>query len=476
MKMPLVLGTPNRVFGAASASQIETYRLCPRKWYFEKVFGIRSPATPSQLKGTKIHERAEGYLRTGEIPDDELKPLVQAALSILPKPGADLLLEHEIWLPSYSGGPLIHGFIDLTSPRELGSGTLLIDDHKTLKDTKWSKSEEELKQNTQALVYSRWGYTIPDLPWFPVPLVEPWLSASRGVITKVEFSHNYIGTVKPEAFKVTAEMTRKTVDFGWTRICEDISQMAGLCSKGPDDPHGVAGNKDACNAFGGCHIKKLGACQDIQPAIFQIRPRTEQEKQAMEEKKDGLLARLAARKAELTKSLPDQENLPVQETEPVGAVGIIPPDAPPREQSPEDVAAMETPHKKKKARAKKAAEEITEALSSESETKVSLDKRLLLVDCLPVEAKVFAEVFGVEAVAGERWLAPLKKLVGESNGVEDFGLIDFGKGKAFLALAVEESIDKAPACMYVSSFSRGSDVLIETATARGWLVIKSVRG
>jgi hypothetical protein len=48
-----------------SASQVDTFQGCNRKWWFNKILGLEIPQHPSAAIGSAVHAELEGYL-TGE--------------------------------------------------------------------------------------------------------------------------------------------------------------------------------------------------------------------------------------------------------------------------------------------------------------------------------------------------------------------------------------------------------------------------
>lgn len=104
-----------RAFKHASASQIETFRRCPRKWFFAKILGYPSPSTPALELGVAVHEELERYLLASTTPG----PIASAGLDLLPKPPVDPeLVEAFFALVDPSLPVPIVGKIDLLEPPE----------------------------------------------------------------------------------------------------------------------------------------------------------------------------------------------------------------------------------------------------------------------------------------------------------------------------------------------------------------------
>lgn len=543
-----------RVRRRFSASQVELFRSCPRKWYLQYVCGVKGPPTASQDLGTRVHAAFEEYLTTGSLPgsdgkDDEVLAIAQPALRNLPKPGKDLLVEHEFWLPlgpadDGQGGTVdrtMYGLIDLAHARDLPQGILTIRDHKTTKDFVWNKTPAELLRNTQANVYAWWGYSLRRLPFFPVPPTEDWRFAFEDGVDVVDFGHHAVKTTRPlGSTTIDVRMPYEKVAAEWVKIQSDVDEMSALALEGPSDPLGVPGNASACDAYGGCHFgcgrRGIGFCRDMVDADLAKRIRTAQEEKEMETKAMSIRERLAARKAAQSGATAPEEKKSEEQKPPAstdkphvadlgaapaepgasptpgssGAVGIVPEDAPPREQSAEDAAAAAPPARTQKRAAQKragktvgaaaqaaaptpekmveaekktesAAGEVREKLAATPQGKVPAiappsGAKFLFVDCLPVDSALFAQNFGASLTPIERWLDPIKRAVAEEFGEVDYQLIEFGKGKGALAAAIAATIDSMPAIAYVSSFSRSADLVIDAALAGGWLVFKATRG
>lgn len=533
-----------------SASQVDCFRQCPRKWFLQYVCGVKTPGSPSQELGTKIHAEIEGYLTKGAWPNEDPTALVAAQASVknLPKPGPDLLVEHEFVLPIGSKAPggepqMMGGFVDLAHGRALKEGKLVIRDHKTTKDYVWNKTEAELRHNTQGITYAFWGYSVAKLAREGAllnPLFDPiW---DEG-IDSVEFGHHYVKSKKPfGSVVVAADMPWEKVATEWTRIRSDVDVMTELAATGSDDPHAVAGNSDSCDAYGGCFFgcgrRGIGYCSDIVSGDLMKKVRSEQEEKEMEKKAMNIRERLAARKAaqqglsapaaspEAAEPAKAQEK--PAEASPAtsgndaasaativaptaGAEGVTSSDAPPREQSAEDAAALAPPERvKKRAAAKKAAKTVAAAAQAAAPTsadikdaqdaidekavdvKAKLDAlpagqvptsaspfssaKFAKVDCLPIDAELARATYGGDFVPAERWLDPIKRAVAQEFGESDYALIEFGKGKAALAAAIKATADTLPRLIYVSSFSRSADVLVDELIAQGYVVEKAVRG
>lgn len=66
-----------------SASSINTFRICPRKWWFKYVAGEKETVGKGAVRGQEGHKRIEHYLTTGE---NVLDNLERKAMSFMPDP------------------------------------------------------------------------------------------------------------------------------------------------------------------------------------------------------------------------------------------------------------------------------------------------------------------------------------------------------------------------------------------------------
>lgn len=166
------------VIRQTSVSQVESFDHnqkggCERRWWFDRVQGLRPDQDDAQSEGDKGHELLAGYLRTGQTPEGRVKmgKAVRGAIlkGELPKPTPDMLVEHRFsgqpkldaegkWIPLDESKTLVlggvpwEGFIDLAFRRE---GELPeIWDHKFSSDIHlYAKQGKELIKTVQMPVY-----------------------------------------------------------------------------------------------------------------------------------------------------------------------------------------------------------------------------------------------------------------------------------------------------------------------------------
>ncbi len=159
-----------------SASQESTWLDCPRKWAYSR--GRERTDTEQTSFGKRVHTIAELWLRDGVPPDPRSKEgkCLLSGIEHLPMPGTCLVEQplDFVWPPPIECDcsraaedtdhePCEH---EADSVRYIGQSdfvvppaydTVLVGDHKTTGDLCWAKTEDELANDPQAIVYSHWA-------------------------------------------------------------------------------------------------------------------------------------------------------------------------------------------------------------------------------------------------------------------------------------------------------------------------------
>jgi len=216
-----------------SASQISTYRLCARRWYYEKIAKLPQPIKPGTELGTQMHALLEKYVELGERTDEPILEQVwdsELMKSVLALSKDQVHVESECTF--VMNGKRVNGRIDLCW-RE--GRTMYILDHKTTKDFRYAKKPDEALSDPQTLVYAHWAFQDPD-------------------VDTVIFIYHYIRTVKPTAPRIVRiQHSRETISPLLDGMDADMTEMARL----RDLPETSAPqNTDACWAFGGCPFRE----------------------------------------------------------------------------------------------------------------------------------------------------------------------------------------------------------------------------
>ena len=236
-----------RALSHVSASQIEAFSLCERKWYFKSILGLPTPEHPAATLGKSVHGSIEAYL-DGHATPAELHPLARRVYDrgLLPAPYS-VWVEHQIPDGELTiAGVPVAGYLDVL---DLGPPVAppkvrvpLITDWKTRGDpARYSKSDEELAADVQGNIYAAEAFRVLGL---------------NGGGDAVQFRHVNRGTKPPNAVTVSGPVTftREAVaDYFERRLVPTVEKMK--TAAGASSPLRVTPTWQACTAFGGCPFR-----------------------------------------------------------------------------------------------------------------------------------------------------------------------------------------------------------------------------
>jgi len=212
-----------------SASQITTFRDCSRKWYFDKIVKLPRTSTAATELGSLVHEELENWLREGRAFSDSLAGhIAQSGVHLLPRDQpVHIELSLEDHLPIKDSPVKVVGFIDALYP-----AMSMILDHKTSSNRRYTKTERELANNVQLMLYAK-----------------AWLDHSHQ--ERVTVTHVYYGTKGARwSHRVEATVTRDHVEKQWIGIRRTIEEMMHA-SQAPNA--GIVNpNYQSCEKYGGC--------------------------------------------------------------------------------------------------------------------------------------------------------------------------------------------------------------------------------
>jgi CRISPR/Cas system-associated exonuclease Cas4 (RecB family) len=453
-----------------SASQVQTFLDCQRKWAWRYIAGIEEPPSASAELGRAVHAELEKYLRGGEIDfTTEVGYIAASGLQHLPKPGAEgMQIEAEFHFEGPSGHSYL-GYKDLEMPR-------VVYDHKSTGDLKWQKTEEDLKTDIQATLYAAdYFRNNPDE-------------------LEVELRWVYYQTRGTKKSAVT-RVTRHQGEV-WDRFLEIervAEQMASIDTK---DPLELPPSINHCSAFGGCPHQ--GRC-NLSP-FDKMRSYMEQNKllASLQAKKNGaaapasaapdlpaaasapatpapsppapapanrLLARLQANGAPTAAAIsgaainppefqPPPAPLPVPAVVPVMPAPAVTADASVAPAAAAAAAPADAP--RGRGRPKKAAVPAT-GLATKIE--------VLYLNCGPV---------GVAVADATDFIVLAKKRVA-SEGLADYRFAEYGAGPGMLAVAAAAELDAMegvlPALRLDTNTPEGEIIAVEYM-ARAGLVVR----
>jgi PD-(D/E)XK nuclease superfamily len=222
-----------------SASQIQTFSDCQRKWAWRVIEGIEAPSSPSADLGKSVHAELEKYLAGGEIDfTSEVGYIAASGLEHLPKPGTwvangdiqrwvptpGLLIEQEFHFEGPSGHTYL-GYKDLEAPG-------VIYDHKTTGDLKWQKTAEDLSKDIQATLYATdYFRNHPDEP-------------------DVELRWVYYQTKNTKKSAITKLRVSQTET--WQKFLEIEKTAEKMHTASASRALDLPANTNHCNAYGGC--------------------------------------------------------------------------------------------------------------------------------------------------------------------------------------------------------------------------------
>lgn len=228
-------------FTHVSVSQVETYSLCARKWWLNKIAGQNVPQHPSASLGSQVHASCESFVK-GEGTD--IHRLAHHHRGLLEElrddPGTAVEVSFEELLPRPISIKLV-GKIDILNLRREPP---LVLDWKTLSDQKWAKTEEELASNPQLLTYAKHVTDVlPDARMVRV--------GHATIPTKVGIGR---GTYR------TTDVTREAVlAYRHDTFLPIVGQMKETALL--EAPADVPPTLSACSAFGGCPFR--GMCDAL---------------------------------------------------------------------------------------------------------------------------------------------------------------------------------------------------------------------
>ena len=263
-----------------SASQISTYRDCPRKWFFGSVLKLPRKANAFAALGSYIHKRLEEYLDDGTLPGgsgiaisitkpdgevkeythDQILGVMLPGLVHLPAPGE---AQTEIRLDMDLGelGTMI-GYVDLVFDED---GIPCIGDHKTTGNFRYAMKEEDLYDDVQCTIYSVYRLESTGAEYIRCR----WI---------------YYSTGKPKAKKVQVMRSLTDTAKPWQSILDSVTEMKAIRDSGCEVSE-VKYQVDACEKYGGCPFNRNCGLTPMQKmrsmtAMLSLKERMEQRKAA----------------------------------------------------------------------------------------------------------------------------------------------------------------------------------------------------
>lgn len=236
-----------RPFDRVSASQVDNFLSCQRKWYIESILGIRPPQKPSAALGEAVHAANEAYVVSGKKPDPatEAGRIALAGLHLLPPPGS-VFSELEIAKSHVKNftlaGISVLGFIDQLDIRD---NPPTVTDYKTTSNLKYALDEQALTTNPQIIIYSQ--FTREYLKSMGMP--DPEIVRAGHIV--------YLTRGKPVVKQTLVDLSQKQIDATWQQLAGVVTEMKSV--SGLPAPGKVRTNRSACDKYGGCpHRERCG--------------------------------------------------------------------------------------------------------------------------------------------------------------------------------------------------------------------------
>lgn len=219
-----------------SASQIETYKDCPRKWAWDKIDRIPRGSTAAAQLGDRVHKQLERHL-LGQgfdfAADHVAADLASLAVPYLPPPKTDDNLEIERSFTRVLGPSSLYQYTGRIDARQI-LDEITIYDHKTTGNIQYVKTAEVLAADIQANLYA-----YESLDEYPVP--------------HVNAQWTYIPTRgKREVIPVTLTLSRPQVEDFFLGTIDRLANEINTARQGATTAKDLPFNSSACNSYGGC--------------------------------------------------------------------------------------------------------------------------------------------------------------------------------------------------------------------------------
>ena len=208
-----------KAFQYVSASQIDTYRTCERKWYLNKIMGLPVTQAASAELGEAVHAGQEKYLLTGD--ESAVHPLARRTLPLLRELRGSALEVEAKMERALTNGIKFVGKIDVRRGR-------YILDWKT-GNPNFFKTAEALKSDIQMNAYA-----------YDALCIEPG--------EEVTVAHFGIPTKGSGGGLVETTLSRESVEKMWTKIQTVVDSMKETALI--ESPDLVTPTLSACMKYG----------------------------------------------------------------------------------------------------------------------------------------------------------------------------------------------------------------------------------
>lgn len=246
-----------------SATQIQLWLDCKRKWAFKHIAGIQTPTHPAAALGTEVQDtQLDPYLSDGRAFDFSRPSgeIAQALTPLLPKSSSPgMRLRRKFLVPSPTGQWWYQGEFDMYAPDSgimpgFAGGRVLVQDTKTTGNLAYALTAETLATNIQAQLYA-----------FVVMFEES--------VNELDLAWAYVRTRKPHRTKLThlpvygdrdvyridgslESISTDHVVQEFKRIEAAAKELVAVKLTSPK-PEDVPPNPRMCDSYGGCPYRHL---------------------------------------------------------------------------------------------------------------------------------------------------------------------------------------------------------------------------
>ena len=227
-----------------SASAIQCYQDCQKKFFDKYVLKEREPGTDATDLGGQIHDLLENYVKNGTVinTDTRAGEIAAGAIPYIPLPKTegigcevsltDLPLREACALP-------FKGFIDLLDTRE---DIIVLTDYKTSSNPKkYGKTAAQLRTNTQMVIYAKHVFDNYDCEKIVLRHVylqtrgKTYTSVVEVIVTKREIDRFFDSAIRPVIIEMKQASLKKASQqnknfsfcFAFGAVCPSI----GTCKK-----------------------------------------------------------------------------------------------------------------------------------------------------------------------------------------------------------------------------------------------------
>lgn len=245
-----------------SPSHLSLFEMCPRRWYFQYIMGVKPPSGTGAEFGQRAHSHIDKYLTEGvPVPWDQ-DDGAAALAGIDHWPNRDdvhkgfVLVEKEILVHRNALPVPYYGVVDLLRVDEAA-----VDDHKFSSDpAKWGATAEQLKYDFQGIIYSAGALSIG---------ARPRVDKRTGK-QYVRFGHlQYRSRAPYKCLPVQVEMPVDHVQKELDALDSIVVEMfkVGQIARPEDTPYKEGAN--SCDKYGreGCFFREICSAAGVEKAI-----------------------------------------------------------------------------------------------------------------------------------------------------------------------------------------------------------------